>query len=427
MPTPSPNIIPQNIMAIEIKIDPSVFNEYYFPHLRNYAREQVYYGGSSSGKSVFLAQRCVLDLLEGGRNYLVCRQVGRTIRGSVFNQIKQVIVDWNVEKLFNINKSELTITAQNGYQILFYGLDDSEKLKSVVPSKGVITDVWVEEATEANEDSIKQLLKRQRGGSRKYPKRLTLSFNPILKTHWIYRRYFVPASWLDSQTEYYAPNGRVSILKSWYIHNQFLTEDDINDLLAETDEYYRAVYTFGNWGILGNLIFTNWRIENLQGVQDQFTNRRHGLDFGFSNDPAGVVATHYDRKRGRIYIFGEIYKRGLQNDELADEINQLIPGEYIIADSAEPKSIAELNTLGVPVIGASKGKDSIRFGIKWLKKQEIIVDGSCINMQNELQQYHWKTDRDGNPIPIPVDKYNHLIDALRYAYESESLDMGAFL
>ena len=97
----------------------------------------------------------------------------------------------------------------------------------------------------------------------------------------------------------------------------------------------------------------------------------------------------------------------------------MITDERIVADSSEPKSIAELNNHAVYAAGAVKGKDSVNFGIDWLKQQTIIVDKSCINMQNELSQYHWKKDAGGNSLKIPVDKNNHLIDALRYAYEEE--------
>ena len=152
---------------------------------------------------------------------------------------------------------------------------------------------------------------------------------------------------------------------------------------------------------------------------DQFTNRRNGLDFGFSSDPAAMPVTHYDTKRKTIYIFKELYETGLTNDLLAERVKDLIGDERVTADSSEPKSIQELNNHGVRAVGAVKGKDSVNFGIDWLKQQTIIVDKSCINTQNELSQYHWKKDAGGNSLKTPVDKNNHLIDALRYAYEND--------
>lgn len=403
----------------------SVFNDTYIPHLNNLARTQIFFGGSSSGKSVFLAQRCVYDLMQSGRNYLVCRAVGRTIRGSVYTEIIKVIFDWGVQSLFKINKSEMTITCTNGYQVIFAGLDDVEKLKSLTPTKGAITDIWVEEATETAQSNIKQLFKRQRGGSGETPKRLTMSFNPILRTHWIFEEYFAPLGWADDQTRHNSDD--LTILKTTYRDNHFLTDADKSDLEGEADKYYYEVYTLGNWGVLGNVIFNNWEIRDLSDMAAQFTNRRNGLDFGFSSDPAALSRSHYDRNHKTIYIFDELYERGLTNDILAQEVLSMCDRDPVMADSAEPKSIAELQRYGVNIYGARKGKDSVLHGIQWLQQQHIIIDKKCINTQSEFRSYKWKEDRDGNAMRQPVDKNNHIIDGLRYAYEQDSTEAYAEL
>lgn len=404
----------------EVDIGTSAFNDAYLPHLENDTRTQIYYGGSSSGKSVFLAQRCVVDILKGGRNYLVCRAVAKYIRKSVFNEIRKVIDNWNLAGLFTVNKSELTITCNNGYQILFAGLDDTEKIKSITPEKGVITDIWVEEATETNQQSVKQLEKRLRGvdvysSEEIPPKRLVMSFNPILQTHWIFSEYF--AGWDDTATELEAEG--LYILKTTYKDNRFLTDDDIKALENEKDPYFYQVYTLGNWGVLGAVIFTNWSAQDLSGMMNQFTNHRHGGDFGFSSDPAAVVQTHYDRSRGRIYIYSELYEKGMTNNVLAEEVLGMVGQDYVTWDSAEPKSITELRHYGVNCKAAKKGKDSVLHGIQWLQQQEIIIHTGCPNTIREFQQYQWKEDKDGNAIRQPVDKNNHAIDALRYAYEDD--------
>ena len=414
-----------------INLHEEVFNPAYRPFLQANERRQIYFGGSSSGKSVFLSQRVVFDLLQGGRNYLITRQVGRTLRGSVYTEIKKVISDWGVGDLFDVSKSDMLITCQNGYQAIFLGLDDVEKLKSLTPQKGVITDIWVEEATETDRATVKQLLKRQRGGSDKTPKRLTLSFNPILKSHWIYEEYFASAAFADEQSVY--QNDDLLILRTTYKDNRFLTAADIADLENESDPYFRDVYTLGKWGVLGNVIFTNWRVADLEDPADEYylptnqrTNRRNGLDFGFSSDPAAMPCTHYDSKHKRIFIFDELYETGLTNDLLAVAIKAKSADDYVKADSAEPKSIAELQGHGVNADGAKKGKDSVLFGIQWLQQQEIIVDKRCVNMRNELSSYKWKEDAGGNAMRVPVDRNNHLIDALRYAYEDDMVDKWFF-
>lgn len=394
-----------------------VINASYLPHLYNMARVQIYYGGSSSGKSVFLAQRDVLDVMAGGRNFLVCRQVGRTLRGSVVQEINKVIAKWGLAQLFDINKTDGTITCKNGYQIVFAGLDDVEKLKSLTPAKGVFTDVRIEEATEVEKDSVKQLLKRQRGGDEGVAKRLTMSFNPILRSHWIYQDYFAGIGWADEQREYQGDG--LSITKTTYKDNRFLTADDVKDLENETDAYYYSVYTLGNWGILGHVIFAKWRVEDLSDMAEQWTNRRNGLDFGFSSDPAALSVSHYDRMRKTIYLYDELYETGLTNDVLADRVKSVVADDLVTCDSSEPKSIAEIQSGGVFAQGARKGKDSVNFGIQWLQQQTVVIDKRCVNAQNEWSMYHWKQDAGGNALPIPVDKNNHLIDATRYAYEGD--------
>jgi phage terminase large subunit len=334
-------------------------------------------------------------------------------------EVSAVIAENDLDDLFEKRIAEGVIKCVNGYQAIFVGLDDTQKLKSIRPIKGAITDIWVEEATETDSKSVKELYKRQRGGEADVPKRLTMSFNPILQSHWIFMEHFKMVGWADDQTEYMSDD--LSILKSWYIHNRFLTSGDIEDLENEQDEYFREVYTFGNWGILGNVIFKNWRVEDLSQMRDQFTNYRHGGDFGFSNDPAAIVVTHYDKPHKTIYVYDELYERGLTNDILAVDTKEMVGADYIVWDSAEPKSIEELRRYGVNVGRADKGKDSVLHGIQWLQQQAIVIDKNCINARNEFMQYQWKEDRDGNAIRQPIDKNNHIIDALRYAYEKDAL------
>ena len=403
----------------ELVIMPEVFNKIYLPYLEDKTAIQIFYGGASSGKSVFLAMRCVWDLLQGGRNYLVCRQVGSTLRGSVVQEILKVIDAWKVNRYFVHNKSLGTLTCENGSQAIFIGLDDVEKIKSITPAKGVFTDVWVEEATETAEAAVGQLFLRQRGGSENVQKRLVMSFNPILQTNWIYTTYFKNIGWADDQKEY--RSDELLILKTTYKDNKFLTKQDVDRRENETDKYRYDVYSLGNWGILGSAIFRNWRVEDLSGMSAQFTVHRHGLDFGYSSDPAAILVSHYDRMRKTIYVYKELYETGLTNDILAERIKDLIGTQHVVCDSAEPKSIAELQKHGVNAYGAKKGKDSVLHGIQWLQQQQIVVDVSCINMKNELMQYKWKEDKGGNALPIPLGVGDHLIDALRYAYETESL------
>ena len=388
-------------------------NDCYLPFLEDDTRTQIFYGGSSSGKSFFLAQRTIMDVIKG-RNYLIVRNVAKTLRSSVYNQIVKTIVDMELQNEFSIGKSDMTITClRNGKQILFAGLDDVEKLKSITPSNGVLTDVWIEEATETNYEDYKQLSKRLRGFS-KFPKRIILSFNPILQTHWIYKEFF--GMWDDSKTMYRGED--LLILKTTFEDNMFLTEDDRKALRDEKDPYYYNVYSLGNWGVLGKVIFKNWRVEDLTDKIPHFDTIYNGLDFGFSEDPTALIRVHYDRKHRIVYVFDEFYKGGMHNDEIAEMVKGKIGSQYITCDSSEPRSISELNRAGVRAIGAIKGSDSIVHGIQWLQQNEIVIDVHCQNFKNEIETYHWKEDKYGNALRQPVDKDNHGIDALRYAIES---------
>lgn len=396
-------------------------NDSYMPFLTDNTRTQIFYGGSSSGKSFFLSQRVVIDVLKG-RNYLVVRNVANTVRHSVYNQIVKAIIELGVKHLFNVSKSEKTITCKlNNKQILFAGLDDVEKLKSVTPVDGVLTDIWIEEATEIAYEAYKQLTKRLRGiTDNTIKKRVIFSFNPIIKEHWIYKEFF--GRWDDGKNIY--RDDDLVILKTTYKNNNFLTEDDIKALENEKDRYFYEVYTLGNWGVLGNVIFKNWRMEDLSAIKGSFDNIYNGLDFGFSSDPNAFIKVHWEPARKRVYVFEELYKAGMHNDELADEIRGRLENEYVTCDSAEPKSISDLCRRGIRAIPALKGAGSVNFGIQFLQGCEIIIDVNCQNFKNEISTYHWQEDKYGNAMRKPVDKDNHLLDACRYALESVMLSEG---
>jgi phage terminase large subunit len=403
----------------EIEVNGGAFNKAYIPYIDEKSklrdtRIQIFFGGASSGKSYFIAQRVVSDAVDG-RNTLVLRNVARTVRGSCWNEIIKAINTSGEARRFSVSKTEMLITCTlNGSQILFSGLDDSEKIKSITPASGVLTDIWIEEATEIARDDYKQLEKRLRGESR-HPKRITLSFNPIFREHWLFTEFF--GHWVDGAKEYKGDG--LSILKTTYRDNRFLTEDDIKALEDETDPYYKAVYSDGEWGVLGDVVFRNWRSEDLSHLKDT-DKPLFGLDFGFSSDPAAGVKVHYDRAKKIIYVLDELYEKGQTNSALAELLKPWVGSHYITCDSSEPKSIKELQNLGLKALGAKKGPDSVIHGIQWLQGHEIIVDVKCQRMKNELQLYQWRKDKDGASMRVPEDRNNHLIDALRYCLEHES-------
>ncbi len=419
----------QDVEEVEVVIDPEMINDAYLPIFDDVTPTLIMFGGSSSGKSKAYSQKVVLDISNGGRNYLICRATANTIATSIRNEIVKSIKEFGLEDEFNIPKSDFTITCSNGYQILFAGLDDVEKLKSITPALGVITDIGIEEATETEYADVKQLEKRLRGGVEGIIKRLTLLFNPILKTHWIYDRYFATAQWADDQKE--LKTDSIYILKTTYKDNKFLTKQDITRLENEDDAYYYNVYTLGNWGVLGNIIFTKWKVADLNNPSDPYylpieqrTTHRHGGDFGFGGNPAAMSIAHYDANHRRLYIYAELYEKGLTNDVLAEKQITLVGRQPVVWDSAEPKSIKELNDRGAVALHAKKGQDSILFGIQWLQQQEIIIDVSCVHHRAEFSSLKWKEDRKtGKVLDEPIGP-DHLIDARRYGSEQDMVSQG---
>jgi phage terminase large subunit len=397
-------------MSLRIEIDPDVFNLVYLTHgIGNQNYVQIYFGGSSGGKSEFLSDRCILDVLSG-RNYLITRKVAATIEKTVFNQVVKSIHKFKLGAYFDVIKNQITCKL-NGHQIFFAGMDDPEKIKSIVPKVGVITDIWMEEATEFDRADYKQFTKRLRGIS-PFKKRLHLSFNPILQTHWIYVDFF--GIWRDDKQ--YVEQDGVSILKTTHKDNMFLTQQDHDALENEKDKYYFEVYTLGNWGIIGKIIFKTWKVEEFNS--EQFANYSNGLDWGFDPDPFAAVRLSVDKTHKRIYVCDEVYVNGVTNDIASDLTKKMIGRERIICDSSEPKSIAEFVKLGVHAESAEKGPGSVESGIKFIQRFELIIHPRCVNFRNEIMQYRNKEDRAGNVLPEPIDKNNHLMDAMRYACES---------
>jgi phage terminase large subunit len=230
---------------INISISGKVFNSAFKPYLNIDTRYLVFYGGAGSGKSYFICERYIYKLLKAKKfNLLVVRKTGKSNRDSTFALFKQVISKWKLGKYFKVNESDLRIKCLlNNHEIIFAGLDDVEKLKSVTFSDGELTDVWIEEASEVLETDFNQLDVRLRGKGTK--KQIVISFNPIDINHWLKKRFF------DRQDD------NIVIFHSTYKDNEFLDEDykRLLESYKDSDEYYYNVYCLGQWGVLGKTVF----------------------------------------------------------------------------------------------------------------------------------------------------------------------------
>lgn len=392
---PNPKMLPR-----------SKFNDWVLQDLNNYKdRYNIFYGGGGSGKSYGAMQKIVLKSVKNKRRILVVRKVSATLKDSIFLLTKNILTTMNFN--YKENKSDLTLTLENGSVFLFKGMDDPEKIKSITD----ITDIVIEEATELNLEDFTQLDIRLRPPADiKYPQ-MFLMFNPVSKANWCYKRWF--------ETE---NKDRTNIIHSTYIDNKFLTgpyKQTLEDL-KETNPNYYKIYCLGQFATLDKLIFPIWskRIINTEEVQK--FNFWCGLDFGYVNDPSAITWGRYDKINKVLYITGEYTKKGLTNDIIATTLKDLgLAKEVITADSAEQKSIEEIKRAGVPRIKAAvKGPDSIVNGIDKMLRCKIVIDERCIDTIEEFENYTWVKDKKtGEYINKPIDSYNHHIDSIRYGIQ----------
>ena len=377
----------------------------YWPYVRDYTtRFNVYYGGAGSGKSYFVVQKLILKILQYKRKVLIVRKVQATIKDSIWAlflrllyQIPQVIK--------SINKSDFTIELINGSIIIFKGMDDSEKVKSI---EG-ITDIVVEEASELTEDDFDQLNLRLRAKSGML--QIHLMFNPVSKANWVYRRFFTNGT----------PEDTV-IIHTTYKDNPHLPKEYIDSLLRleRTNPAYFKIYVLGAFATLDKLIFPVKTVKLI--TQEEVKNLLFwiGMDFGYTNDPTAITWGYCDNVHKILYITGEYNKKGMTNDVIAATIKDLgFAKERIIADAAEPKSIAELRRLGISrIIGAVKGPDSVKNGIDKIQRYDIVIDERCVNTIEEFDNYTWVKDKKtGEYINQPIDMFNHHIDSIRYGIQ----------
>lgn len=395
-----------------MKIEKLAYNDCYDNYIDDRKRYNVFYGGAGSGKSYFVMQRSILRLAtEKNRNFLIIRKVDRTNRDSTFALAKQILSCLNMADYFKINQSEMVITClSNSNQMIFRGLDNPEKIKSITFQNGILTDIWIEEATELTPQDFKTLRLRLRGAS-DVGKQITMSFNPISSLHWIKQAIFDQNLFGED----------ISICKTTYKDNMFLEEADkaeIERLKSEDYQYYR-VYALGEWGIIGNIIFDNFVIEDFNYKPIDFDSTCIGMDFG-TNHPFAIEKIGF--KDGELYIYDEVYVKSLTNSEViakCESENFLQRHDYIIADSAEPDRIKEWQQSGYRVIPAKKGKGSVRFGIDYLRRKRIHIHSKkCPGIASEFTTYKWKEDKDGNVLDEPIGFKDDGIAALRYATES---------
>lgn len=294
-----------------------------------------------------------------------------------------------------------------GQKILFRGLDKPLKVTSITVTTGALCWAWVEEAYEITEDAFNKLDMSIRGAMPKgLFKQLTLIFNPWSEQSWLKKRFF------DH------PDANTLAMTTTYACNEWLDAQDIavfESMKVNNPRRYR-IEGLGEWGVSEGLIYSNVESEQLDPAELMKRGLKafYGLDFGFT-DPTAFVGGFADLDGSVLYICYELYMTNVTNEDIAREIKALgLKREPVMCDAAEPKSIAELQKLGVNAKAAVKGPDSVNYGIQKLQNYKIIYDPSCSNFEHEIKNYCWGKGADGKPTNKPDHEFSHMPDALRY-------------
>ena len=380
-------------------------------------RYKVVKGSRASKKSKTTALWIVYNMMKyRNANTLVVRKVYRTLKDSCYSDLKWAIHRLQVQDYWELKESPLEITYKpTGQKILFRGFDDPLKITSISVSVGQLCFCWVEEAYELTDEVAFNMLDESIRGIVEEPlfKQIIISFNPWNERHWLKARFF------DRQDK------NILALTTNYLCNEWLDESDkklFEDMKKNNPRRYQ-VAGLGEWGVTDGLVYENWR--ELEFDWREILNKRQkakaafGLDFGYANDPAAFFCGILDQEQKEIYVFDEIYQKGMQNTAIYNNIEKLgFRKEIIVADSAEPKSIEHLRSLGwIRIKASKKGKDSINAGIQFIQDFKIFIHPRCVNFLTEISNYAWDKDKFGKAVNKPIDDFNHLMDAMRYALE----------
>lgn len=399
------------------KFDAACFNQSYIPYLHNRSEFLHFFGGAGSGKSRFVAQKEIalsFDSRRKNRKTLVVRKIANTLKDSCYSELKTVIYEWGLDSYFEILKSPLSIVnKRTNVEFLFKGFDDPEKIKSVTGADRA----WYEEATESDsKDEIDQLRLRLRGFE---DVQVTLSYNPINVFHYL-------------NSEYHENRDpRHELHKTTYRDNNKLCEIDPSygayiESTKNTNPAYYKVYGLGEWGQnTEGLVYPEYK-QSSQSPDDE--PQFYGLDFGH-NDPNALVACWVidALPKKEFYVKEMLYKSHLDDNGLVEELKALGVSQRkpIICDSARPGSIDTLRKAGFNAKPCTKYKGSVLDGINRVKTFTIRPIAGSKNLFREIQNYSW-LEKDGTfHDDEPKDAVNHLMDAMRYASETQNIQQWA--
>ena len=342
-------------------------------------------GGTRSGKTYatiyFLIDYC---LMYSGMEIDICRDTFTALKATAWKDFKDVLISCNLYNDKNHNKTDHSYLL-NGNTINYYGADTPDKIHG--RSRDIL---WINEAHQFPQETIDQLFPRTRY-------KIIADYNPALGLE----------HWLDPYIEKYPP------IITTYKDNPFLTHAQIEDIESrENNNYWWKIYGIGERADREGAIFTNFEIGNF----DTSLPYAYGQDYGFTIDPTTLVKVAVDEKKKVIYCDEQLYStQGMGIDSIFNTNLNLIhkKNDLIIADSAEPRLIDDLKRKGLNIQGCVKGQGSVSAGISKMQDYKIVITPTSSNIRKELSNYVWNDKKAG----IPVDAFNHLIDAIRYAFD----------
>ena len=405
---------------------PEVVGKGYGSFWRFKGRYRVCKGSRASKKSKTTALNHIVRMVQYPlANLLVVRKTFRSLKDSCFTELKWAIHRLGLDGYWKITESPLEMTyIPTGQKIYFRGLDDPLKVASITVDAGSLCWLWVEEgyeiAREADFDMLDESIRGQMPDG--LFKQCTLTLNPWNEKHFIKKRFF------DCD-----PSPDILAMTTNYLCNEWLDEADLRlfeEMKRRNPRRYR-VAGLGEWGVAEGLIYENVREADFNIHAEAFQKMHprlqsaFGLDFGYTNDPTALCAAYIDKSTKQIFIWDELYKKGLQNAAIATEIKRMgYAKERITGDSEDPKSIDYLNDKGLRIAGAKKAKGSVLAGIQEIQDYEIVVHPRCVHFLMEIGGYTWKTDKFGQMVNEPADNQDdHLMDAMRYGVQPH-MDRG---
>lgn len=349
-------------------------------------------GGTSASKTISIVI-WLIDYAQTHENkdVWVVSESFPHLKGGALKDFEDIMKDAGYWDDKRFHGSDYIYTFETGTKIKFTSVDSYGKAHG--PRRDVL---YLNECNNLSFNIIDQLIVRTR-------QVVWMDWNPTTE-FWFYPEF------LNHPTR----SKQLDFVTVTYKDNEALDELTVVEIEShkENKNWWR-VYGLGQLGEVEGRIYTGWRV--IDEVPFEARLEGYGMDFGYSNDPTAIVAVYYHNGG---YIFDEVlYRKGLFNSQIADHLKAL-PYGLVVADSAEPKSIDEIASYGISIIGAKKGKDSIRTGIDWVQSNKISVTKRSVNLLKEYRAYLWMTDKDGNTINEPQGGFDHALDAARYRMEA---------